>query len=242
MGGSSSTSSISDTSALVSNVLIQSTTDCVTGSSQSNSINLFGNNNKVDNIYQKATLSFSSSCEGGTKASDSVVNGLSNTLNNSQSSETQALVGFLDSSKQQVNEKINTKVTDTLQSQSAVSCLTSLNGSNQINIGGNNNSADNWQQTSSIDYLQHCINSSDTTNNGTSDITNYSAANQQYKSDSILEPFTAAFEYLTKDITLSVIGFVVLCILVACVYFYISSKRTPTAATAATAAVATLKN
>lgn len=224
MGGSSSTSSISDTSSLVSSVLVQSSTSCVTGSSQTNTLNLFGNGNKISDIYQKATLSFNSSCQGGTAASDSVVNGLSNTLNNSQNSETQALVGFLDSSKQKVNEKINNSITDTLQTSSAVSCLMGLNGANNINIGGNDNNASNIHQDSSIDALSNCINSSSTTNNGTSDITNYSAANQQYKSDSILEPFTAAFEYMTKDITLSIIGFVVLCILIACVYFFVASR------------------
>ncbi len=221
MGGSNSKSSISDSSTLVSNVLVQTSTSCVTGSDQSNTINIFGNNNEINDVYQKATLSYNSSCKGGTEAGDTVINGLSSTLNNQQSSETQALVGFLDSSSQKVSDKVNTSITDTLQNQSSVNCLTSLSGNNTININGDNNTANSDTQVSSIDYLSNCINSNNTVNNGTSDITNYLSANQSYKSDSILEPFTAAFEYLTKDITLSIIGFVILCILIAVVYYFV---------------------
>lgn len=227
MGGSSSKTTISDTANLLSNSIMNSAANCITSDNQSNNLNVSGNNNVVNNVSQKASFTFSSDCTTKSSSVSSILQTLNNSTAASQVAEQQALAGFLDESSQSISDKIANNVIDTVTISNITTCADAVNSNNGLNVNGNNNVINNVKQTSDIDLLESCIVDAAQQSNSATDITNSSNMNQQYKSDSLFEPFTAAFQTIMEA---GILGIVFVIILVTCIviaYKYVKLNKQP---------------
>jgi hypothetical protein len=225
MGGSSSKTTISDTANLLSSNIISSSVTCVSTGNQSNVLDVSGNGNIIKGIDQSTELIFKSGCLDSDTTASTVLQTLNSTTAASQAAEQQALAGFLDDSTQSISDKISNNVTNTLTISNMSTCMNNVNANNVIDVHGSNNVIDGVKQISDIDILQTCaITAAQQSNNATS-ITNMSNMAQQYKSDSLFEPFTAAFQAIMEAGILGIVFviFLVTCIVIA--YKYVKLNR-----------------
>jgi hypothetical protein len=227
MGGSSSKTTISDTANLLSSATMSSVVTCIATDSNSNNINVTGNDNIIKNISQSDKFTFKTNCLNDTSNENNMIQRLNNNTASSQAAEQQALAGFLDASTQSISDKIATNVLNTITISTANTCMTQVTSNNNFNVNGNQNVADGIKQTSDIDVLESCLLQAAQQNDTATTITNISNMAQSYKSDSLFEPFTSAFQNIAEAgmLGIFIIIFIVACIIIA--YKYVKLNKQP---------------
>jgi hypothetical protein len=202
-----------DATQYISNIIADSTTNCIQSKLVTNKITNVGNGNLYNNITQSATGGYTSGCLAYPS------NNLAFT-NNVALYDVDANLSYTgnspDNTNMTVNDFIKNYVTNNITMSAVDNCLTDLTDANIIQNYGNTDIFSNITQTSFAEVGMTCINSANqnvNNNNVVSDVTNQTFTTEP---ESLWEPL----ELMMNNIL--TILFIIVCIIIVAFVVYVN--------------------
>lgn len=177
MGGHHSTQSMSATTDLVTNAIMDQTQSCIGITNGTNSITIDGDSNELSGITQDLSFSISQSCANTLTSQADFQSKVANSIAQKLSDQDVAMTSWLSPGKSSQSASIKTTATTNISSDIVQKCLASLSGQNIINVRGSGNLLQNIAQKQAQTMVGTCMQNSQQSMQTMADITN--TVNQQ---------------------------------------------------------------
>lgn len=218
MGGSSSSTSVQDTSNVLNNYSQNFSANCGSNSDGTNSVVITGTGNVIQNLVQNSSSSSSQNCRVYNPQTAASAATLSMSAAAVSTTIAQQLTGFLDDSKSSASTSISSTLANTINQNTVFNCAISSNSTNLVVVDGSGNDLNNVTQNSTSSAISNCVMQG---GQSSSIVANVAQAGSSSASDtvqSVLQPFVTMLQSLMADMIVAAIAFIIFIVLIAIVY------------------------
>lgn len=228
MGGHESKQTVTATTTIVATNISSATQNCVQVVVGGNTLDVSGNNNVVQDNNQSVTISVTAECVQRTVNDSNFQTNLNNKIVQDLKDKGVAGTQWLDNSKDSNDTTLTNSITTSVSNTTVQNCLMSLNGSNVINVSGNNNIVSKNTQTTAIKAISTCYSKSANASDTISDITDGANQTNDHTSDNPFAFITDAITAMAKS-AMMIAGFIFVAIICfVFLFMYLSrDKRKP---------------
>ena len=143
-------------STIIGSVTQTNYSDCETYTSNGNTLNINGNNDVIQGVDQKITLSVDTACVTQDPLNYSFSSRVQNSAIQQLADEQIALTQWLDNSKDTITTSLSTDLELGVTQTNSQNCMDSINANNTINVTGDYDVVKNVTQTYSLDTVTGC--------------------------------------------------------------------------------------
>ena len=211
MGGKSSSLKQEHVINIVSEAIYNLTQNCKSDISNTNTIEVRGNNNIIDNVNQTIKVNFSMDCVSRVMQDSKLTNKMTDQVMQALKDSGVALTGFADGGQDRVENKLKQNIRNTVTTNVIQNCLIKIASENKVKIVGSGNKLKDIQQSSTVSAISKCLSTNKTFMSGVNNITNIANQNLETTEKNPLSFISDIFTGLSKSMMM-IVGIVVLII------------------------------
>ena len=224
MGGHHSKQTLSMSSSIVTNAVLNQSQDCIAVSDGKNVLNVFGNANVVTNVDQEMTFTIKQDCKSTLAANDDFQGQLSNQIAQSLQDQDIALTSWLTPGTSTQSSAIANSVKTNIDTNLVQNCLTQMSGTNVVNVQGSANVVQNVVQKQSQSIMASCMQGNQQSLSTMTDITDITNQNLAHTSKNPLAFIPDAIQKAVEDVAIA-LGIAVVAIVLIVVLGKLISHR-----------------
>ena len=223
--GSSSSTSVSETSNVINTYAQNFSANCGSSSSSNNAVLITGSGNSLENIIQSSSTGSDQKCKVYNPQTASSAATLTMSAAAISATIAQQATGLLDDSKSSASTNISTTLANTINQNTIFNCAISVTSSNLVLVDGSGNVLKNVDQYSTTNAVSSCLMNSSQSASVLGNVAQTSSATASDTIQSILQPFATMLQGIMVDMVVATVAFVIFVVLIVIVYKMLGPEK-----------------
>lgn len=221
--GSSSSSTVNETSTVINSYSNNFSANCGSSTSATNAIIITGTGNSINKVVQAAKSGTSTTCEVYNPQSAASAATLSMSASAIAATIAQQFSGLLDDSNSSASTNISTTLSNTINQNAVFDCAVNVLSANLLLVDGSGNIINNTNQSATTNAISSCTMSGGQSASVVANVAQASNASSSDTIQSIFQPFVTMFQSLMVDLMVAAVAFIIFIVLVVIIYKMLES-------------------
>lgn len=157
MGGQESKAKSKIVTEIITEVLIKDTLNCSQLIQQEQGLNISGSGNVIDGLSMKQAFYIHTECMQSIKRTTDIQNQIAQKIQQAAEAQGEVIVSAMGRERSEVISEIRNKIVNSINKESILSCVSTINSSQIVNISGNNNIVKNVSMEQHTKMVRDCM-------------------------------------------------------------------------------------